>query len=47
MFTKISGKKAAEYREFMLDVGADKPLTFIHISDTNISFYNSLWECYL
>ncbi len=40
MFTKISGKKAAKYREFTLDVGADKPFTFIHISDTYLARAN-------
>lgn len=40
LFTKISGKKAAKYREITLDVGAEKPFTFIHISDTHLARAN-------
>ncbi|MBQ3693025.1 MAG: hypothetical protein II931_06915 [Clostridia bacterium] len=40
LFTKISGKKAAKYREIALDVGTDKPFTFIHISDTHLARAN-------
>lgn len=40
LFTKIKGESVVKYHDITLDVGADEPFTFIHISDTHLSRAN-------